>query len=66
MCLSIEWKYYTHVEILMLYTYYTHVEILIEILNTKTHLPFRKFFTSSEVPQNPDDLPSTRSQALTP
>ena len=25
-------------------------------LDTQTHLPFRKFSTSSEVPQNPNDL----------
>ncbi len=35
-------------------------------LDTKTIEPFRKFSTSSEVPQNHDDSPSTYSQALPP
>ena len=30
-------------------------------LDTKTHLPFRKFSTSSEVPQNPNDLQSNKA-----
>ena len=29
---------------------------IIFLLDTKTHSPFRKFSTSSEVPQNPNDL----------
>ncbi len=49
-----------------------HVEVLERFSTSSDHEvphrvnPLEKFSTSSEVPQNHNDLPSTRSQALPP